>query len=145
MPAAQTAAPVRVGDVLAALQSDTRADLQTLLGETATGSVAARPQSLNRGAPFVEPALRDLAVSADAALGRASRARTSGAGCRHRSHGGARSAADEAALKGLVTDLDVVAGALAAEDAALSASIPALRDTLRAARPALAALNDDAA
>ena len=42
------------------------------------------------------------------------------------------------ALKDLVTDLDVVAGALASQDAALAASVPALRDTLRAGYPALA-------
>ena len=46
------------------------------------------------------------------------------------------------ALKELVTDLNVTAGALARQDSALSASVPALRDTLRVGQPALAAVND---
>ncbi len=43
-----------------------------------------------------------------------------------------RSSRDERALKGLVTNFNITAGALAREDEALAASIPALRDTLRA-------------
>jgi hypothetical protein len=49
---------------------------------------------------------------------------------------------DPQALKELVTDLNAVAGALAGQDAALAASVPALRDTLRAGLPALAELNE---
>ena len=41
------------------------------------------------------------------------------------------------ALKDLVTDLNVTAGALARQDSALAASVPALRDTLRVGYPAL--------
>ena len=41
-----------------------------------------------------------------------------------------------------MTDLDVVAGALARQDSALEASVPALRDTLRAGYPALADLDN---
>ena len=41
----------------------------------------------------------------------------------------------------MVTNLGATAGALASQDQALSASIPALRDTLRATRPALIALD----
>lgn len=48
---------------------------------------------------------------------------------------------DEAALKGLVTNFNIVAGAFAREDAALEASVPALRDTLKVGSPALASLN----
>ena len=48
---------------------------------------------------------------------------------------------DEDALKNLVTDFNTFAGALAREDVALEASIPALRDTLRVGSPALESLN----
>ena len=41
----------------------------------------------------------------------------------------------------MVTNLGATAGALASQDQALSASVPALRDTLRASRPALVALD----
>jgi len=49
---------------------------------------------------------------------------------------------DEGSLKDLVTNLNVTAGALASEDVALQASLPALRDALAAGQPALASLND---
>ena len=48
---------------------------------------------------------------------------------------------DERSLKDLVTNFNVTAGALAREDVALAASIPALRDTLRIGQPALGSLN----
>jgi phospholipid/cholesterol/gamma-HCH transport system substrate-binding protein len=48
---------------------------------------------------------------------------------------------DEQALKDLITNFNVTAGAFAREDVALEASIPELRDTLRTAMPALASLN----
>jgi hypothetical protein len=48
---------------------------------------------------------------------------------------------DEESLKDLVTNLNVTAGALAREDVALEASIPALRDVLRVGYPALGSLN----
>ena len=40
-----------------------------------------------------------------------------------------------------MTDLNATAGALARQDLALEESVPALRDTLRTALPALASLN----
>lgn len=140
VPASQTAAPVQIGDVLATLQADPRRNLQSLLAETARSFEGGAAEALNRGAPFAAPALRDLAVVSDAALGerptedllralRGTRATV------------AALAADEAALQGLVTNLGTVARALAEEDIALAASLPALRDTLLAARPALGAVN----
>jgi hypothetical protein len=49
---------------------------------------------------------------------------------------------DEEALKGLVTSFNRTAGAFASQDAALEASVPALRDVLRVGSPALASLNN---
>jgi phospholipid/cholesterol/gamma-HCH transport system substrate-binding protein len=48
---------------------------------------------------------------------------------------------DPDALRELVTDLNTTAAALASQDEALAASVPALRDTLRTGQPALAELN----
>jgi hypothetical protein len=45
-------------------------------------------------------------------------------------------------LKSLVTDFNTTAAAFARQDDALEASIPALRDTLETAQPALASLNN---
>ena len=140
IPASQTTAPVQIGDVLASLQADTRRDLQTLLRETAQSLDGGAAESLNRGARFTAPALRDLSLVADASLGeRPAQDLLRALDGTQRTV--AAFAADEAALEGLVTNLGVVTGALADEDAALSASIPELRDTLRAARPALGAVN----
>ena len=48
---------------------------------------------------------------------------------------------DPEALKGLITNFNITAGAFARQDAALEASVPALRDVLRTGSPALASLN----
>lgn len=140
IPASQTAAPVQIGDVTTALQSDVRHDLQTLLHEYGRALGGGAAQSLNRAAPVTAPALRNLALASDASLGEEptkdiqrsldGTARTAGA-----------FAEDQQALQGLVTNLGETAGALASEDRALSASVPALRDTLRVARPSLGALD----
>ena len=44
-------------------------------------------------------------------------------------------------LQDLVTDLNTTAGAIASQDSALAAAVPALRDTLREGYPALGELN----
>jgi phospholipid/cholesterol/gamma-HCH transport system substrate-binding protein len=51
-------------------------------------------------------------------------------------------ASNPEALKELVTDLNVTAGAIASQDDALAAAVPALRDTLREGYPALSELNE---
>jgi phospholipid/cholesterol/gamma-HCH transport system substrate-binding protein len=140
IPARQTQAPVQLGDVLSALQSDTRADLQTLVKELAKGYERGGAEGLNRTAPYLAPAYRDLAIASDAALGERPTEDV------QRVLRGTRRTvealnADPAALKGLVTNFNATAGALAQEDVALAASVPALRDTLRAGLPALASLN----
>ena len=137
----QTAAPVQFGDVLSALQADTRTDLQVFLKEYSEGLEGKGARGFNEALRNGAPAFRSLALVNQAALGREptkdlqrllkGQQRTFSA-----------LAADEGALKGLVTNLNVTAGALAREDAALEASLPALRDTLRAGHPALASLNN---
>ena len=141
MPATQTAAPVQIGEVLNALQSDTREDLQVFLREYSIALSGKGAAGFNESIPFWKPAYRDSAIASEATLGQEpdrdiqrvlrGQARTFGA-----------LAADEGALQRLVSNLNTTTGALAREDAALEASIPALRDTLRVALPSLASLND---
>jgi phospholipid/cholesterol/gamma-HCH transport system substrate-binding protein len=141
IPMNQTAAPVQFGDLLTALQTDTREDLQTFLHEYAVkGLAGGGAQGFNDSIPYWEGAYRNSSLANDATLGQQptkdlqrmlkGQARTFRALVR-----------DERALKDLVTNFNITAGAFAREDVALEASIPELRDTLRRAQPALASLN----
>jgi phospholipid/cholesterol/gamma-HCH transport system substrate-binding protein len=141
IPMTQTAAPVQFGDLLTALQKDTREDLQTFLEEYgANGLASGGAASFNDSIRYWADAYRNSSLANDATLGQQpardlqrmlkGQARTFRALVR-----------DERALKDLITNFNVTAGAFAREDAALEASIPELRDTLRTAQPALASLN----
>jgi phospholipid/cholesterol/gamma-HCH transport system substrate-binding protein len=141
IPMQQTAAPVQFGDVLNALQSDTREDLKTFLEEygdkgLGNGGAAGFRESIQ----YWEDAYRNSALANDATLGE-----DPSRDLQRMLKGQARTFAalveDERALKDLITNFNVTAGAFAREDVALEASIPELRDTLRAARPALGSLN----
>jgi phospholipid/cholesterol/gamma-HCH transport system substrate-binding protein len=141
IPVQHTAAPVQFGQLLTALQSDTRRDLQVFLKEYSKGLSGKGATGFNESIRYWEPAYRDSALANDATLGQEptkdlqrvlkGQQRTFAALDR-----------DETALQGLVTNFNTTAEAFASQDQALSASVPALRDTLRAAQPALASLND---
>jgi len=140
IPINQTSAPVQLGDILSALQSDTRSDLQVFLKEYSQGLSGKGARGFNESLRAGESAFRNLSLANDATLGQEptrdlqrlmkGQAKTFAALVR-----------DEEALKGLVTNFNTFAGSLAREDVALEASIPALRDTLRVGTPALASLN----
>jgi phospholipid/cholesterol/gamma-HCH transport system substrate-binding protein len=140
IPVTQTAAPVQWGDLLTALQSDTRSDLQTFLREYSKGLDEGGAEGFNQAIKYWEPAYRNSSLANDATLGQDAdhdlqrvlkgQQKTFAALVR-----------DERALKDLVTNFNVTAGAFAREDAALAASIPALRDTLRVGHPALESLD----
>jgi virulence factor Mce-like protein len=142
VPITQTATAVSLSDILSALTSDTRTDLQTLLHEYGTEGLGhGGAEAVNQTIPYTAPAYRTTALTNEALLGvqpkRDLRRLLRG---QSRTFGALASRPEE--LKQLVTDLDVVAGALARQDSALEASIPALRDTLRAGYPALADLDN---
>jgi phospholipid/cholesterol/gamma-HCH transport system substrate-binding protein len=141
IPVTQTAAPVQIGDVLTALQSDTRADLQTFLREYSAGLADGGADGFNEAIRWWEPAYRNGALANDATLGE-DPDRDLQRVLRGQQRTFAALVRDEVALKDLVTNLNVTAGALAREDAALEASMPALHDTLRTAQPALGSLNE---
>lgn len=139
LPPSQTAYPVQFGQVLTALQSDTREDLQTLLRELATGYGGGGPAGLNMLFRYQEPAYKNTALVNTALLGEdehdlsrllKGQAKVFGALSR-----------DENALRNLVTDLNTTIAAFASEDDNLRLTIPALRDVLTVGRPALQSLD----
>ena len=140
IPTAQTAAPVQFGDVLTALQTDTRADLQVFLKEYSKGLEGKGAEGFNEALRTGPEAFRSTAVASDALLGLEPTK-----DLQRLFRGQARTFAalneDENALKGLVTNFNTVAGAFASQDAALERAIPALDRTLRVGSPALASLN----
>jgi phospholipid/cholesterol/gamma-HCH transport system substrate-binding protein len=142
IPMQQTAGPVQFGDLLTALQSDTREDLKTLLAEFAVKGLGnGGAAGFNESIQYWRDAYRNSSLANDATLGQ-----QPDKDLQRMLKGQARTfralVEDERALKDLVTNFNVTAGAFAREDEALEASIPELRDTLRVAQPALRSLND---
>jgi phospholipid/cholesterol/gamma-HCH transport system substrate-binding protein len=139
IPVQQTATPVQLDEVVTALQSDTRADLKILLREYGKALDGDGAKGFNRSIPYWEPAYRDGSVVADAMRGETG----------HDLSGYVKNAGAVAAaldrnrnqLKALVTDFNTTAAAFAREDGNLNAAVGELPRTLRAAYPALGALN----
>ena len=138
IPVTQTSAPVQLDQVLSALQSDTRTDLQDFLSGYGTAIKEGAP-ALKRATRHAAPALRDTAIVANALLGTqprdvstlvASLAKVS-------------TALDsrEQSLKDLVTNFNRTVAATAAESGNLQASIHELGPTLTNANHAFTALD----
>jgi phospholipid/cholesterol/gamma-HCH transport system substrate-binding protein len=141
LPITQTASAVTLPEILDVLDSDVRGDLQTFLHEYGTVALqGGGAKAFNRAIRSFKPAYRYGALTNDALLGvdpdhdvqrlLRGQQRTFSA-----------LADNPEALKELVTDLNTTAGAIAREDTALEAAVPALRDTLRVGYPALGELN----
>jgi virulence factor Mce-like protein len=141
IPIQHTAAPVQFGQLLTALQSDTREDLKVFLREYSKGLSGKGAEGFNQSIRYWEPAYKNSALANDATLGEQPRSDLQRV-LKGQQRTFAALNADEGALQGLVTNFNTTAAAFASEDVALSASVPALRDTLRDAQPALASLND---
>ena len=141
IPSTQTAAPVQFGDLLSALQSDTREDLQTALREYSAGLEGAGARGFNRSIKYWKEAYRNSAIANDATLGE-DPTKDLQRVLRGQGEVAAALATDREALKDLVTNFNRTAAAFAAEDVALAASIPALERVLTVGQPALASLND---
>jgi ABC-type transporter Mla subunit MlaD len=140
IPVNQTSTPVQLGDLLTALQSDTRIDLRTLIKEYAqkglgNGGAQAYNESLN-SAP---EAFRTSALANDATLGE--RPHDLSNLLRGQQRLFAALSTNPAILQDLVTQLRITTGAFARQDVALQATIPALRDVLRVGTPALHSLD----
>jgi phospholipid/cholesterol/gamma-HCH transport system substrate-binding protein len=141
IPVTRTTSSVTLPDILSVLQSDVRTDLQTLLREYGSEGLGnGGAEALNDAIPAFQPAYRFSALTNDALLG-VEPEQDQQRLMRGQQRVFEALADDPAALRELVTDLNTTAGALASQDEALAASVPALRDTLRAGQPALAELN----
>jgi phospholipid/cholesterol/gamma-HCH transport system substrate-binding protein len=141
IPYTQTSAPVQFGQLLTALQSDTRQDLQIFLREFSKGLSGKGAKGFNDSIKYWESAYKSSSLANDATLGEEP-TRDLQRVLQGQQKTFAALDADEEALKGLVVNFNTTAGAFAREDVALEASIPALDSTLRVARPALLSLNN---
>jgi phospholipid/cholesterol/gamma-HCH transport system substrate-binding protein len=139
IPVNQTAAPVQLDQLLSVLNTSTRTDLQHLLGGLATGLSGPGAAAYNQSIAVQGPAFRDNSVVNQALLGQVQHDLSNyikGAGAVAMA-----TDADPTALKNLVSDFDTTAGALAAKDAQLAATIRDLPPLLTTGRPSLAAVN----
>ena len=136
---AQTSAPVQFGQVLTALQSDTRQDLQILLHEYGRALEPKGAEGYARSIKYWEPAFRDSAIVNQAMLGTEEHDLSNWLRGADRFARGINR--DPEALKALLTNLAVTADAFASEEARLSAAIDELPRTLAAGRSALGDLN----
>jgi virulence factor Mce-like protein len=141
LPITQTASTVTLPDILDVLNSDVRTDLQTFLHEYGTVALqGGGAKAFNRAIKSFEPAYRYGALTNDALLG-VDPDHDVQRLLRGQQKTFAALASNPDNLKELVTDLNTTAGAIAREDTALAAAVPALRDTLREGYPALGELN----
>ncbi len=140
IPVTQTSAPVQFGQLLTALQSDTREDLRTFLAEySLNGLKGAGARGFNRSIQYWEEAYKNTALANQALLG----TEEGDLGRVLRGQAGVAKALTQnpEKLKDFVSDFNTTAAAFAREDDNLEATIPALRDVLRTGEPALASLN----
>ena len=156
VPITQTTGPVQLDQVLTALQSDTRKQLQVLVqgygsalngkplpGEDADQDPAVKGltagQALNKSLDYATPALRGVAIVNEATLGTQLHDLSNViAGFQKVSE---KLSANDRNLKDLVTNFNLTTAAFAAESHNLSAAIHLLPGVLRQAHTTLADLN----
>jgi phospholipid/cholesterol/gamma-HCH transport system substrate-binding protein len=135
----QTSAPVQYMQLLTALQSETREDLQRLLKEYSGALRGPGARGFNQALRHWEEAWRTTSQVNDAYLGTERHDLSRLLEGQARVYGAL--AKDEGALKELVTDLNDTVSGFARQEDNLRAAIPELRDVLREGRPALASLD----
>ena len=140
IPIQQTSTPVQLGDVLTALQSDTRSDLKILIEEYAQKALGnGGAEAYNRSLDTAPTAFKNAAIANQASLGL--RPHDLSNLLRGQQRLFRELGANPDTLKSLVRQLNITFGALASEDDALQQTIPALRDLLRVGEPALVSLD----
>jgi phospholipid/cholesterol/gamma-HCH transport system substrate-binding protein len=139
IPIQQTAIPVQLDQVLKALEKDTRADLREALAELFRAYSDDAGKSFNASLQFQPDAYRFSTTVNKALLGKDPHDLSDYI----RDQGTVAAALDRnpGQLKSLITDFNRFAGALAREQGSLAAAVQELPQTLRAATPALDALN----
>jgi phospholipid/cholesterol/gamma-HCH transport system substrate-binding protein len=135
----QTSAPVQYMQLLTALQTETRADLQRLLKEYSEALRGPGARGFNQAVKHWEAAWRDTSQVSDAYRGTELHDLSRLLDGQARVYGAL--ASNQGALKGLVTDLNDTVSGFARQEDNLRAAIPELRDVLREGRPALASLD----
>ena len=140
IPINQTAVPVQFGQVLTALQGDTRKNLRTFLAEfSIAGLGGGGAQSYNKSIKYWEPAYRYGSLANTASLGTEQHDLSKLLRGQQRTF--AALTTDEEALKDLITNFNITARAFAREDQSLEAAVRALRDVLRNGLAGLRSLN----
>ncbi len=139
IPASQTSTPVQLDQVLGALKSANRKDLQDTLGELGGAFDAGLARSFNKSLPDQAPAFKFTAIVTEALLGR----RPHDLSGVIRDFGTTAAALDRspARLKSFLANFNIFARSLAVEDDNLAATVGELPRTLAAAGPALDSLN----
>jgi virulence factor Mce-like protein len=140
IPFQQTSTPVQLGDLLTALQSDTRSDLKNLIEEYAVKGLGnGGAEAYNRAIGPAVQAFRASSLANQASLGEHPHDLSNLLRGQQRLF--SELAFNTGTLKDLVTQLNVTFLAFARQEGALRATIPALRDVLTVGRPALASLD----
>jgi len=140
IPVNQTASAVQFGQVLSALQTDTRSNLQRFLKEYSTGLSNGGAAGFNQAIRYWTPAYKNGSLMNQATLGTRPHDLSDGV-LKGQQKVFKALATNEESLKSLITNLNVTFGALAGQDRALEASVPALDGLLKIGSPALDQLN----
>ena len=141
IPVQNTATPVQFGQLLQALQADTRQNLQTFFKEYAEKGLGnGGAQAYNKGLESAPEAFRSSSIANQASLGTQPHDLSNLVRGQQRLF--AALSTNPGVLQSLIVNLNITAGAFARQEAALSASIPLLRDVLQIGRPALARFNN---
>ena len=139
VPVQNTAAPTQFGQVLTALQSDTREDLQVVLDEYGKALAGGGARGYNRSIRYWEDAFRDSAIVNDATRGeQPGDLRAYFRGATRFANGLDRS---RERLQSLLTSFAITADAFASEEINLTRAIAELPRTLRTGHRALGELN----
>jgi phospholipid/cholesterol/gamma-HCH transport system substrate-binding protein len=135
----QTASPVQFAQILTALQSETRRDLQTFLQEYSQALRGRGAAGFNQAIKHWEEAYKKTSQVSEATLGTDAHDLTRVLDGQGKVFGALSS--NEGALKSLVTDLNDTVSGFARQEDNLRTAVPLLRDVVRDGRPALASLN----
>jgi phospholipid/cholesterol/gamma-HCH transport system substrate-binding protein len=131
---------VQLGQVLSILRSDTRSNIRTIFREYADALRHEGARGYRRSIPYWEPAYKSSAIVQEATLGIRRHDLSDYIDSAGRVARGLDRHPEQ--LKSLITDFNTAAAAFAREKVPLEQAIAELPRTLRAARPALAELNE---
>jgi phospholipid/cholesterol/gamma-HCH transport system substrate-binding protein len=139
VPARQTSTYVSIGQILTALQANDRQNLQVLLQELSKGLSDGGALGYNRAIKYWKDAFQGSAIVNDATTG--IRQHDLSDYLKQSAVVAGALDANPDALKNFITDFNTTAAAFAREQSNLEQTVAELPRTLRAAQPALAALN----